>query len=269
MGLRFTVLTILLIIVWITGPSFYKAHTGCGQCHGIHYEKEGTCVNCHRGNPRSNRKQIAHYQLIPGKYSCFTLHDNTVVENGYRLIKEIACRRCHRIGNKGNTLASNLDLSFHTKAPESLAHAIKNPSIFMPDFNFFQTDILRLINAILDSGSVNSDRSDEVALTVHFENNKKEKDNVFNMRCGPCHRILTKRFGGLGQKDMGPNLSGLFSEFYFQSFDYGKCWNLHRLKRWLKNPREIRSGAKMPPVQLNDNEFINLINVLDRDYNME
>lgn len=261
MGLRITFLTILLGLLWSTGPYFYKGHKGCVECHIPHLETDGTCADCHRGDSRTHRTNIAHYRLIPGEYACFTLPDNSVVKNGYLLIKKSECRRCHRTGQKGNTLATDLDSSLNGTLPEALADAIKNPGIFMPNFYFPEAAITRLVNAILASSAVYALDSSEPARIIHFEENREDNGNIFNNRCGSCHRILTIRFGGLGQGNIGPNLSGLFSKFYYQNFKDGNSWDSIGLEQWLKNPRKIRSNTQMPPVHLDHDEFVNLVNM--------
>ena len=270
MGFKILFLTILLILVWITGPSFYRARTGCIQCHPtVHlhhhhhhhykqykyncrkadlkavirrplakkgnsdcekksskflikqcrYEKSGRCIKCHRGNPLSNRKNIAHSQLIPGRYALFTIPGNSIVKIGYELIQEMACRRCHTINHKGSFLASNLDFSYKTTQPEILFHAIQSPSVFMPKFYFSQKNIKILVNTILASGTNNDFQLKNSFETVHFEtkNHKTDRTNIFNIHCGSCHRIITKEYGPLGKGDIGPNLSGLFSKFFFKT----------------------------------------------------
>jgi len=261
LGLRVFILTLLLGLLWSTGPYFYKGHKGCNECHIPHYETEASCVDCHRGNPGTDRTQIAHYQLIQGKYACFTLSDSPVVKDGYRLINISGCRRCHRIGRKGNGLATDLDTSFEKTLPEALALAIKNPAIFMPDFHFQEADVTRLVNAILDASSVFASTSSEHSRMIHFEEDIKEHDNTFNKHCGSCHRMLTLQLGGLGQSDIGPNLSGIFSRFYFINFKDGKSWNPNRLKQWLKNPRDVRTNAQMLPINLTEDELRHLTNI--------
>lgn len=263
MGLRVSILTLLLGLLWSTGPYFYKGHRGCSECHIPHYETEATCVDCHRGNPGTDRTQIAHYQLIQGKYACFTLPDSPVVKDGYQLINTSGCRRCHRIGRKGNVLASDLDTSFEKTLPEALADAIINPATFMPNFYFQETTVTRLVNAILDSGAVYASTSNEDSRVIHFEEDIKDNDNIFNKHCGSCHRLLTQQFGGLGQGDIGPNLSGIFSRFYFKNFKDGKSWNADRLKQWLKNPRDIRVNTQMPPIKLTEDDLRHLIHMMN------
>lgn len=262
LGLRVFILTILLGLLWSTGPYFYKSHKGCVECHTPHFGTDGICVDCHRGDPRTNRTQIAHYQLIQGKYACFTLPDSPVVKDGHRLINISGCRRCHRIGRKGNALASDLDMSFEKTLPETLAHAIKNPTTFMPIFYFQEANVTSLVNSILDSSTVYASNPSELRQVVHFEKDKEDSDNMFNKHCGSCHRVLTKQWGGLGQGNIGPNLSGLFSKFYFKNYKFGRPWDSNSLRQWLKNPREIRVNAQMPPVNLKQDEFFNLLQIL-------
>jgi len=146
--------------------------------------------------------------------------------------------------------------------PEDLADAIKNPVTFMPNFHFQETDVTRLVNAILESSAVYASAISEDSRVIHFEEDIKDSDNIFNNHCGSCHRILTTQFGGLGRGDIGPNLSGIFSRFYFISFKDGKFWDSKRLRQWLKNPRDIRTNAQMPPVNLKQDEFFNLLQIL-------
>jgi len=248
--------------MWSAGPYFYKGHRGCSECHTPHYDTEASCVDCHRGDDRTHRAQIAHYQLIQGEYACFTLPENSVVRDGHRLIDTSGCRRCHHTARKGNGLASDLDALFEKTLPEALAHAIKNPATFMPDFYFQDTDVIRLVNAILESSAVYSSMSGEDMRIIHFEEKKEDSHNIFENSCGSCHRILTQQFGGLGRGDIGPNLSGLFSRFYFKNFKGDKSWNANGLGEWLTNPRDIRDNARMTPVALTENELGRLIHIL-------
>ena len=70
---------------------------------------------------------------------------------------------------------------------------------------------------------------------VHFDQNGETGRDVFSIKCGPCHRVLTERWGGLGRGDAGPNLSGLLTSFYPKSFKTDGEWNAERLRRWLEN----------------------------------
>ena len=209
--------------------------------------------------------QIAHHRLVPGEYACFTLPESPVVKTGHRLISTSGCRRCHKTGGRGNSLALDLDGVLLKIQPEMLANAIKYPVTFMPDFYFQETDVTRLVNAILDSGAVYGSASRDLSQVIHFEEDKEDSDNIFSRNCGACHRILTKRIGGIGKGDIGGNLSGLFSEFYFQNFKGGKSWDSNGLEKWLKNPRNIRPNAQMSPLHLKKDEFIYLLRMLDND----
>jgi cytochrome c2 len=264
LGLRLSILTVFLGLVWSTGPHFYNGPTtGCLGCHSAHHEAWGTCVDCHRGDPRSQRIQIAHHRLIQGEYACFTFPESPAVKTGQQLVNISGCRRCHKTGGQGNSLASDLDGVLLKVQPEILANAIKYPVTFMPDFYFQETDVTRLVNAILNSGAVYGTTSRELCQVIHFEENKGDSDNIFSRSCGACHRILTKREGGIGKGNIGPNLSGIFSDFYFQNFKGGKFWDSNGLEQWLKNPRDIQPSAQMPPVDLKKDEFIYLLRIFD------
>jgi len=73
--------------------------------------------------------------------------------------------------------------------------------------------------------------------------------------------VLTQQYGGLGQGDIGPNLSGILSQFYFKNFKDGKSWDVNRLEQWLKNPRDVRTNARMLPINLTEDELKNLTNI--------
>lgn len=85
---------------------------------------------------------------------------------------------------------------------------------------------------------------------------------MFVKQCGGCHKLLSKQYGGLGNGTAGPNLSGLFSRFYPLNFEGGKAWNEERLKRWLKNPRKLRSQTIMRPIPLKPGEWEQLLKVM-------
>ena len=149
-----------------------------------------------------------------------------------------------------------------TTLPEDLAHAIKYPAVFMPNFYFNEPDITKLVNAILGSSALWGPNSGEVPKIVYFEKSEIDNDNTFNKHCGSCHRVLTQQSGGLGQGDIGPNLSGILSRFYFKNFKDGKSWNADRLKQWLNNPRDIRTNAQMLPIKLTEDELNKLMHIL-------
>jgi len=102
---------------------------------------------------------------------------------------------------------------------------------------------------------------EETPVVVHFEDRERRKDNPFVKDCGGCHRVLTEGQGGLGQGDVGPNLSGLLSEYYPKTFRDGERWSADGLKKWLRNPREIRPLATMAPVRLKEEELSRLLGV--------
>ena len=81
------------------------------------------------------------------------------------------------------------------------------------------------------------------------------RENSFVKLCGPCHKSLSERSGALGNGDIGPNLSGLFSEYYPKTYRDTESWTPDKLRKWLENPRNMRANARMKPVRLAVGEF--------------
>ena len=132
----------------------------------------------------------------------------------------------------------------------------------MPDFRFDDRQLTDLVNAIL-AGTLQVERAvGETPRVVHFETVAKHRENVFEKQCGPCHRVLTETQGALGRGDIGPNLSGLFTEHYPASLKSGGRWTADILKKWLNNPRTIREYSQMRPVPLNKEESAQLLVIL-------
>ncbi|MDA3832765.1 MAG: selenite/tellurite reduction operon c-type cytochrome lipoprotein ExtS [Spirochaetales bacterium] len=228
----------------------------CLECHPVHYAELDTCVSCHRGFAGTARLNIAHNGLIAARFSAFTINDDPATKRGKQLLEDYACRRCHISGDKGNRLAANLDYSQLIKNPEDLEESIQSPVLFMPEFHFNQKQKIELINAILLGGRQFKVPDKELPEVVHFEGEEITREFQFEKHCGSCHRALTARFGGLGNGLIGPNLSGIFSEFYVLNFGEDKQrWSIENLEKWLKNPRKIRRYAQMPPVDLKKEEF--------------
>jgi cytochrome c2 len=187
---------------------------GCLKCHQPQYTSSGSCISCHRGDGRSDRLAIAHRDLIRAKYSWFAVPGSAPLERGGKLLEGFACRRCHTSAGKGNRLASNLDRLAPGVDPRKIHDAIQTPALFMPRFAFDDRQAVDLVNAILAGAHKAKPAGGEAPQVVHFEKAKRQVDNVFQKRCGPCHKALTEANGALGKGDIGPNLSGLFSQEY-------------------------------------------------------
>jgi mono/diheme cytochrome c family protein len=234
----------------------------CLSCHPAHYVERGACITCHRGNPASDRRNIAHQQLITGRYAAFSLGDSPLLRRGERLIDQFACRRCHIIGGRGNRLSANLDLSTARRPPEAIAESILHPVQNMPDFHMEKAQAVELVNALLAAAGRQKAVSGDQRQIVHFDRTGAAGKDLFSRKCGPCHRTLTARHGGLGQGDAGPNLSGLLSPFYPETFRNNSRWTERDLEEWLKNPRQIRTWTGMQPVELTQEEFRELLEIL-------
>jgi cytochrome c2 len=135
----------------------------------------------------------------------------------------------------------------------------------MPNFQCDDRQIASLVNAILAASEPAVPRVKEMVQVVHFEDEKMSRENSFVKQCGPCHRILSERYGGLGKGDIGPNLSGLLSEFYPSAYRDAETWTIEKLRKWLENPRSSRPAARMRPVRLTTGEFTLLVETLSID----
>jgi cytochrome c2 len=254
--LRVWFLILLLGVAALNVEATPAATNLCLDCHPVHYAERASCVGCHRGEAGTRRIEIAHSGLIAARFAAFTIEGSPVTRRGEQLLKDYACRRCHVSAGKGNSLAASLDPVPKFSTPEELAAAIKSPVLFMPEFHFSETQRIALVNAIFAGARRVEAPSGEVPTVIHFEGNDDADELRFEKHCGACHRVLTARFGGLGNGLIGPNLSGLFTEFYFRNFGVEEqAWSVERLEKWLKNPRKIRPLTQMPPVRLENDEF--------------
>lgn len=255
-------LTVLLVSFLMIFPVWAApGRQLCLSCHPAHYSGSGSCTNCHQGNPASGRKNIAHQRLIAGRYARFTMTGDPVLREGNRLLDQYACRRCHVIGGTGNKLSANLDHATARRLPEEMSESIRRPVQNMPNFRVQDEQAVAVVNVLLSAARQQS----AVAVrpqVVHFDQAGSAGKDVFSIKCGPCHRLLTSRLGGLGRGDAGPNLSGLLSSYYPKSFRNREAWNADRLRRWLENPRAIRPGAQMLPVKLSETELRDLLEIV-------
>lgn len=264
MGLRASVLIVVFLLICVC-YSDAAPRNHCLDCHPAHYIAQGSCTGCHQGNQQTNRKELAHGNLIKGQYASFTNPRSASLATGKKLADQTACRRCHTLAGTGNRLASNLDSLLWTTRPELIRKALVEPALYMPDFRFSAQHLDHLITAILAGGFKAGKAAKEPPQVVHFSERSKRQENSFALKCGGCHKLLSKREGGLGTGTAGPNLSGLLTGFYPPSFEGNKPWNEERLKRWLKNPRAVRSQAVMRPVILTTDEFRQLYKSIKPD----
>ena len=233
----------------------------CLSCHPAHYVERGRCSDCHRGNPASERKNIAHASLRAGKYARFTVGDEAFLKEGERLMDRLACRRCHVSAGRGNRLAVSLDGAAARKTAGELVLSIRRPVAAMPNFGLDEEQITTLVNAVL-AGSQGREMDAAAPVRVHFNISGKKNPDIFSTKCGGCHRMLSQSLGAVGTGEAGPDLSGLFSKQYPKTFRDGEAWNARNLGVWLKNPREIRRWARMQPVVLTGAEAKELESII-------
>jgi cytochrome c2 len=262
LGLYLTVLTTALSLILLFPPQAPAGQTGCLDCHKVHYAGRGGCPACHHGNDRTGRKRVAHDGLIPGRFAWFTIKGSQPVARGKRLLDLYACRRCHTAAGHGNRLAMNLDNLSQTRRPAEIALAIEKPAQCMPDFHLAESEIIDLVNAIQTGEKARAAKSMETPFVVHFADERKLNENIFEERCGGCHRMLSEKYGVLGRGETGPNLSGLLTSFYPETFREREKWSVEKLRKWLENPRAMRQHARMPPISIKSDEFGRLADIL-------
>jgi cytochrome c2 len=229
----------------------------CAPCHATrHYPTLGTCTGCHRGNAAARRKALAHDHLLRGAAAAWSIPRVGAVQDGERLRDVLGCRRCHVTGGRGNTFAISLDAVAWRRDQEALRTSIQHPATFMPDFGLSDRQADRLIALLLRDG----DRQGrQERYMVRFRGSAATPGNAFVVRCGGCHRALTS-LGPLGSGSAGPNLTGLFGEFY--PAPEGRRWTRDRLERWVANPRRERPLATMHPVAAAPEELAQIESLL-------
>lgn len=242
-------------------PVTVTAAPRCLVCHVAHLESSRGCVDCHGGDPRTERREIAHAGMIAGRFAHFSVDGSPLLKRGVKRMVDAGCRRCHLSGGKGNRLAASLDRPLAALRPEEHLAAIRKPVLFMPDFRYNEEQGVELVNAIFAGAARTPVAPGERPLVVHFEESAAAED-LFSKRCGICHRILTSRRGGLGRGSVAPNLSGLFTEHYPGVYGEEERWTPENLEKWMKNPRRQRKNAVMPPVLLAPEDRMKLLEIL-------
>ena len=205
---------------------------------------------------------IAHHDLITARFSWHGIPGAMQLQRGDKLLETYACRRCHTTAGKGNRLASSLDRLPAGTTPQDLFDSIKSPALLMPEFRLEEGQIADLVNAILAGAKQAGRKGRETPQTVHFEAARGKAENIFEKRCGACHKVMTKTLGAFGRGGIGPNLSGLFSEFYPATSGDKSRWSAGSLEKWLKNPRRGRATTQMRPVPLEKGEMQGLLALL-------
>lgn len=185
----------------------------------------------------------------------FGLKVSNAQSTTFELIEKTGCRRCHIINNKGNTLASNLDLSLKNENLSYIKAVLKSPSAYMPQFYFSEKDIMELSNTLISIAKKTPKTKNETPKIVYFSQTSSQI-HPFEKHCGSCHRALFQKSGPVGQLSYGPNLSGLLTEFYPRKFINKEPWTLQNISKWVKNPRAFSAQTQMPPLESLSNEDI-------------
>lgn len=259
MAIRHTVLIALAVLGLAAcagpAPSPVSARGGCVGCHQKHRVDAGSCESCHRGDPEASRKELAHDRLLRGKAAEYRLAASPAVREGERLVGQLACRRCHTLGDTGNRLATSLDGAVWKREQSELERSIQEPVEAMPRFALSAMQTESIIAWLLHSAKP---AAADFGYQVRFARRGEAADSKFDEHCGGCHRALLPD-GPTGRGSAGPNLSGLFTEYCPPTAPGNKRWVAESLRDWLHNPRAARSGTTMRPVQLDAGEWSDLV----------
>jgi mono/diheme cytochrome c family protein len=238
----------LLLAGCLKAPSTVAREKGCRSCHEAHYVREGSCHDCHRGDPGAKREELAHERLLTGRAAEHRLEDGLGPRDGQRLVETLGCRRCHTIGGTGNRLATSLDAVVWKREQAQLVTSIREPAENMPKFGLDEAQAEAIVAFLLRSGRLDPP---EDTYRVHFTRGASPSPTVFEKECGGCHRFLGPT-GPVGTGSAGPNLSGLFTPFYPKTAAGDRAWTGKALAEWLRNPRAARPQTTMPPVALGE-----------------
>jgi cytochrome c2 len=238
-----------------------RAEPDCLSCHPAHFAREGSCADCHRGNPGAAREALAHEGLLTGRAAELRLPASLALRQGERLVETLACRRCHTIAGRGNRLATSLDAVVWKRGQAELVSSIREPVESMPDFGLDEGQAEAAVAFLLKSGAPAPPLD---AYRVHFSRASAMREGVFERECGGCHRLLGPA-GPAGTGRAGPNLSGLFTEFYPPTAEGGRRWTEKDLDAWLRNPRAFRPQTTMPPIALGEDDLRKLYAELGGD----
>lgn len=221
----------------------------CLACHVPHYARHGGCVDCHRGDARAARPDLAHHRLLSGAAAAWALPGSPVLPRAAALRDSLGCRRCHVTGGRGERLAISLDTVAWPRTQQELREAMVNPAAAMPAFGL-STRAADTLAAVLLRDAERFGGSPRYQ--VRFRAGSDDSLRTFARLCGGCHRALTPD-GPQGSGADGPDLSGLLGAFHPAAAD--SAWSRARLERWLRQPRAVRPRATMLPVAAKPEEL--------------
>jgi mono/diheme cytochrome c family protein len=181
----------------------------------------------------------------PSRYQKALWDPNAPLLRGQRLVQELRCLGCHKVGEEGGTVGPDLSQEGAQVQSRWLFAFLQEPRTLrplqggrMPTFALRPQDSLALTEYFmaLTSEPFPYDRPPEVRLAAAAAA-ATEKTYKRDLGCHACHR----RDGAGGA--VGPDLTAL-----------GQRLKTHWVARWLENPQALRSKTIMPNFGLSHDE---------------
>ncbi len=220
-------------------------------------------------------KSVAHYLASLGGSVPMTAEEKAVLgkgspEEGKRLVKDLACIACHKIGEEGETFAPNLSHVGNKVRPEWIYRWLKNPREYlphgkMPNMRLKDEEIAHLVSYLttLKDETWGLDPSKEESVDATLA--EKGKKLIGTLGCFGCHNIpgmenrprVGAELTAFGAKDLSLLFFGYAHDVPHTLWD----WTFNKVK----NPQIYateRIEQKMPNFHLSDEEINSLVTLL-------
>ncbi len=192
------------------------------------------------------------------------------LEEGKKLVKDLACIACHKIGEEGETFAPDLTHVGNKVRPEWLYRWLKNPREYlphgkMPNMRLKDDEIAHLISYLITLKNDSWGLDPSKAETVDVGLAKKGKNLMGSLGCFGCHNVpglenrprVGAELTAFGAKDLSLLFFGYAHDIPHTLWD----WTFNKIK----NPQVYateRIEQKMPNFHLSDEEANSLVTLL-------
>jgi mono/diheme cytochrome c family protein len=185
---------------------------------------------------------------VPAKYVKTLSDPHNADTRGKAIVEKYNCIGCHKISDRGGTIAPDLNKEGGKSRPEWLFTFLKSPRKIrplpmlkagMPDFNLSDTEVNTVIEYLASISGETYPYTFEPKKVINPEdvwNGEKLYREVF--ACSGCHAI--DGYGG----EVGPDHTDLSSRLKRE-------W----IRQWLENPQAVKPDVSMPRFTFRDWEF--------------